>query len=286
MNELTYDHLANTIQNVTREELNGVVDLDRYPIDDLATPAGRSLLDRVRAALRDVGASDLPGFLRPEAVAAAVDSALAVRADAFRTEQEHDVEFSSLAAEEREAGDPLRVRVRSAKEGIAADRIPPDSPVSRVYRSDAMLGFIGAALEVEPLYRSADPLGSLNLMYYLPGDELGWHFDNADFVVTLLLQAPEAGGTFEFVPMLRTETDRNDDGVRSLLDGIHPDVRVMSGAPGTLALFRGHWSPHRVTPVEGSTMRINAVLSYAGTPDHRLTQKTYELFYGRTPALT
>ena len=56
-------------------------------------------------------------------------------------------------------------------------------------------------------------------MYYLPGDELGWHFDGADFVVTLLLQAPEAGGAFEFAPMLRSEDDRNDEGVRALLAG-------------------------------------------------------------------
>ena len=30
-------------------------------------------------------------------------------------------------------------------------------------------------------------------------------------------------------------------------------------------------------------MRINAVLSYAGAPGHRLGEETYRLFYGRTP---
>ena len=88
-------------------------------------------------------------------------------------------------------------------------------------------------------------------MYYEQGDELGWHFDGADFVVTLLLQASESGGVFEFAPMLRTADDRNDDGVRALLAGERDAIRTMSGEPGTLALFRGHWSPHRVTPVRG-----------------------------------
>ena len=68
-------------------------------------------------------------------------------------------------------------------------------------------------------------------MYYLPGDELGWHFDNADFVVTLMLQAPHSGGGFEFAPMLRSADDRNDEGVRALLAGTSDRVRTMSGAP-------------------------------------------------------
>ena len=140
----------------------------------------------------------------PDAITAAVASALSVRDKAYRTEQTHDIEFSGLAAESLAADDPRRTRIRSGKEGTALDDIPAESPVRALYESDEMLAFIGAALEIDPIFRSDDPLGALNYMYYAPGDELGWHFDGADFVVTLLLQAPEAGGTFEFAPMLRT----------------------------------------------------------------------------------
>ena len=244
---------------------------------------GTRLVERVRDMLRELGACDLPGFLRPEAVTAAVDGALAVREKAFRTEQTHDIEFSGHDPESLAPDDPLRLRVRSSKDGIAYDHIPADSPVRSLYMSDELLAFVARVLELEPLHRSDDPLGALNLMLYAPGDELGWHFDNADFVVTLMLQAPEEGGTFEYVPMLRSEDDRNDVGVRSLLEGRLPGVRTMSGEPGTLALFRGHWSPHRVTPVEGERVRVNAVLSYARAPGHRLQPETYRLFYGRTP---
>ena len=240
--------------------------------------------ERAREALRAAGACDLPGFLLPGAVEAAAESARSVRDRAYRTEQTHDIEFSGLAPATLADDDPRRTRIRSGKEGTALDDIPQDSPVRALYDSEAMLRFVGAALEIEPIFRSEDPLGALNYMYYAPGDELGWHFDGADFVVTLLLQAPEAGGVFEFAPMLRSADDRNDDGVRALLAGERQAIRTMSGEPGTLALFRGHWSPHRVTPVEGSRVRINAVLSYAGAPGHRLGEETYRLFYGRTPA--
>jgi 2OG-Fe(II) oxygenase superfamily len=268
---------------MTQPSLAEIVDLDRYPVDRLESAAGRALVAKARAELRTVGACDLRGFLRPEAITAAVASALSVRDRAYRTEQTHDIEFSGLAAEALAAGDPRRTQIRSGKEGTALDDIPADSPVRTLYEADEMLAFVGAALELDPIYRSDDPLGALNYMYYAPGDELGWHFDGADFVVTLLLQAPEAGGTFEFAPMLRTEDDRNDEGVRALLGGERERISTMSGEPGTLALFRGHWSPHRVTPVEGERVRVNAVLSYARTPGHRLGEETYRLFYGRTP---
>jgi hypothetical protein len=264
--------------------LREIVDLDRYPVDRLDEPAGRALVATAREALDAVGACDLPGFLRPDAVAAAVASALSVRERAYRTEQTHDVEFSGLPPDSLPAGDPRGTRIRSAKEGTALDDIPAASPVRALYESDAMLRFVGAALEIDPIFRSDDPLGALNYMYYAPGDELGWHFDGADFVVTLLLQAPEAGGVFEFAPMLRSADDRNDAGVRALLGGERSAIRTMSGEAGTLALFRGHWSPHRVTPVEGSRVRVNAVLSYARAPGHRLGEETYRLFYGRVPA--
>ena len=97
-------------------------------------------------------------------------------------------------------------------------------------------------------------------MFYGEGDELGWHVDNADFVVTLMLQPSTSGGAFEYVPMLRSADDPNPDGVRALLSGDRAGVRALSPAPGTPALFRGRLSPHRVTPISGSIPRINAVL--------------------------
>jgi hypothetical protein len=99
--------------------------------------------------------------------------------------------------------------------------------------------------------------------------------------VTLALQPAAAGGVFEFVPMLRTPDDPNPGAVRRLLTGERAGIRTLRGAAGTLALFRGHLSPHRVTPVEGSTCRINVVLAYATVPDARLSEHARQLFYNR-----
>ena len=97
-----------------------------------------------------------------------------------------------------------------------------------------------------------------------------------------LLQPPLSGGQFEYMPMLRSADNENLEGVRRLLQGDRSGIRSMSGAAGTLALFRGHLSPHHVTTVTGPRPRIIAVLSYASTPDARLSGHVKQLFHGRT----
>jgi hypothetical protein len=259
--------------------LGEAVDLDRYPIHDLDGPGGQALLARVRSELAAVGASDLHGFLRPEAVERTLEGVADV--PAFHMEQRHDIEFTGRDPGSMTADDPLRVQVRSAKGAIAYDAIPDSSPLRTVYESGELTRFVSAAVGVDPLYRQADEIGALNVMVYGLGDELGWHFDNADFVVTIMLRRAGAGGAFEYVPMLRAPDATNPDAVRALLAGDRRGVRHMDPGPGTLTLFRGRLSPHRVTPVAEAPARINATLAYATTPDARLSASARRIFYGR-----
>ena len=46
-------------------------------------------------------------------------------------------------------------------------------------------------LEQDVLYRSDDPLDGCNMTVYEEGDELGWHFDQSEFSVTLMIQRSE-----------------------------------------------------------------------------------------------
>ena len=72
----------------------------------------------------------------------------------------------------------------------------------------------------------------------------------------------------------------NFDGVNQLLDGeLKFDNLVMD--PGTLVLFRGRNSIHRVTPVEGDLTRILAVLAYNSEPNISLSETSRMTFYGR-----
>jgi hypothetical protein len=76
----------------------------------------------------------------------------------------------------------------SAKKAIAYDQIPADAPIRRLDESDDLTAFIAAVLGKRVLYRSADPLDALEIAIFGDGDELGWHFDNSEFSVTVMYQ--------------------------------------------------------------------------------------------------
>jgi hypothetical protein len=133
------------------------------------------------------------------------------------------------------------------------------------------------------LYTMDDRIAGANVMTYYHGEALNWHFDRSEFTTTLLLQAPKAGGEFEYLRDLRTAEDPNYAGVAELLMGKR-QTQICPQEAGTLNVFRGVNTAHRVTPVEGDRPRINAVLTYYETPGRRFSEQEHLGFYGRTLA--
>ena len=151
-----------------------------------------------------------------------------------------------------------------------------------IYDSADFRRFLAAVVGEDALFEYADPLSSINVHFADEGQELGWHFDNSSFAVTLLLQAPHAGGQFQYVRDLRDSDagDMNYQGVSDVLDGqmAPTDLDI---APGTLVLFRGRNSMHRVTPAIGPLTRILVVLAYNNTPGISLSEAARMTFFGR-----
>jgi len=116
------------------------------------------------------------------------------------------------------------------------------------------------------VYRCAEPLIALMISAMPPGGEQGWHFDDNEFVVSLLLQKPAVGGEFEYTPLIRSEQDPANDRIRDVFQGVGDVVRVAPLEPGTLALFRGTRSLHRVSPVVEGPTRLIALLSFDRDP--------------------
>ena len=250
------------------------VDTDRYPRGDAA------LVAELHQLLARYGVCELPGFVRAEEVAAAAAETKALAPDWFATDEEHNVYFESIP-EDAPPGDPRGMRLRSSKKQIAYDQIPEESVIRRMYEDDATLALVAGVLGFERLYRLDDPLGALGYAYMEPSDTLAWHFDRSEFAVTLMLQTAERGGAFEYVPNVRTDTDERPQLVAAVLEGRSDQVIALEPQPGTLTLFSGRRSLHRVTPVRGGRMRVNAVLAYSREPGSRLNELTQRMFYGR-----
>ncbi len=257
-----------------------LIDLARYPLHEPEGAAYRELVRAGQQRLGEDGALVLPGFVTPGAVAVLVREAEALLPQAYYCARDHNPYLV--------ADDPClppthpRNRAQVSDKGcIAHDLFAEDSALRALYDWPPLRAFIAAVLGVDRLYPYADPLGSLNINVFAPGQQLGWHFDNADFVTTLMLRPAEAGGLYEYAPGIRTPEDAAYDAVARVLDGAREGVRGLDMEAGALVVFRGRYAIHRVTPVEGARPRLLAVLSYDPEPGKMLTEHTRKIFYGR-----
>ena len=257
--------------------LAGIVDLERYPIADPASPQGRALVDDCHRQLDETGVCLLPGFIRPAPLSSMIGEACALAPHAHHTDHWRSVDYEL----DRNPDDPAPRATRASIGAVAYDRLTPDAPLRGLYESDEFTAFIAAALNARPLYRCADPLTSCMLTVAGSGDELGWHYDANDGVVSLLLQSAASGGGFEFAPGSRDHGAATLDMENAIMDGGHKGVVRLPLEPGTLSLFNGHHSLHRVTPVGGDQPRIIALFSYSDEPDYVFSDKIHRNFFGR-----
>ncbi len=254
--------------------ISDIVDLDRYPLDAAFGAECAAMLDRN-------GVLVLPDFIRAQALEVMQSEANAGLPDAYFCAQNHSV-YLTPHNDAFPADHAANRQVVSSKGCICDDMVARDSPLRALYDDAAFRGFVKQTTGETDLHAYADPLSSINIHYAKRGQELGWHFDNSSFAITLLIQKPDAGSRFEYLKNLRDADagDMNHAAVADLLDGkTQPDVLTME--PGTLVLFRGRNSIHRVSPNESDTTRMLAVLAYNSKAGVELSESARMTFYGR-----
>jgi len=257
-----------------------VLDLDRFPLDDLEGARGKELADDCRRRLAETGMFSLEGFVRSDALRQCVaEIAPVLERDAFTHRRRHNIYFDDDIAGLAPDHPALR-RVETVNHTVCADQIP-GSIVCRIYAWPPLVDFLAATMGKTRLHLMADPLARANVIAYRQGEALNWHFDRCEFTTTLLLQAPTSGGEFQYRSDLRSETDPNYASVARLLTDRDPEVKTLPLAPGTLNMFKGRYTAHRVTPVEGELERIIAVFSYYETPGVMFSETERLGFYGR-----
>jgi hypothetical protein len=260
--------------------MRDLLDLDRYPIDRLDAPQGVRLVERCKADLALQGMFNLEGFVRPTAIDRAV-SALEplIDTESYRHARRHNIYFKSvipgLAADH-----PALKQFETVNYTLCADQLA-GTVVDRIYEWTPLATFLARVMGKPRLFLMSDPLAKVNVLAYKPGEALNWHFDRSQFTTTLLIRAAESGGEFEFRSGLRSDAEPNYDGVARLLQGADPQVSVQPLAAGTLNVFAGRNTAHRVTPVLGHWSRIVAVFSYYDDPGVEFSSAERLGFYGR-----
>jgi len=252
------------------------LDLDRHRINDSAYVAS------CREQLCADGALVLPGFFTAEAISTIVAESAPREVDAYYANSTHNV-WLTPNNPALPTHHVFNRQIVSSKGLIADDQIAAGSPLREVYASQRFRDFLSSVLGIAALHPYDDEVSSINVHFASAGRELGWHFDNSSFAVTMLLQAPEAGGRFEYVANVRdaAKGEQSFDRVERVLDG-HEPVSELRFEPGDLVLFRGRDSMHRVTPTKGGTTRMLTVFAFNDAPGIALSESALNTFYGRT----
>jgi len=260
--------------------MRDILDLDTYPLDRPGSPEWLALVAQCQADLASDGMYNLPGFLKPEAIDKAMAEVRPVMETlSFVHKRRHNIYFRKdvpgLAPDH-----PALKMVDTINHTVCADQVPQSVPLW-VYEWPQFAVFLAATMNKDTLFPMRDPLAKANIMCYRDGEALNWHFDRSEFTTTLLLQAPSGGGDFEYRSDLRSDTDPNFAGVAALLRGEDPDVKTLKLSAGTLNVFKGKNTIHRVTPCIGPDERYIAVYSYYERPGVMFTPEEQIGFYGR-----
>jgi hypothetical protein len=238
------------------------------------------IVEAGRMQLRETGACEIPDFVRPEAKAEFVEDARRLAPLAHRSGGLGTV-YLGFPDESFPVDHPRQWLGEYAVGAVAYDLFPEASPIRRLYEWDRLRALVAALLDLEVVYPYADPLGALNLAVMGDGDELQWHFDQTDFVVSLAIQDADEGGDFEVAPQVRSATDEHYDAVAEVLAGKRERVVTLPMTPGTLLVFAGRNSLHRVSPIRGAWPRLVALLGYDTKPGTMSSDLLKEVRYGR-----
>jgi hypothetical protein len=257
------------------------LNLSDYPIEDLGSAQAKALVDRCRAQLCERGAYVLEGFLRDKALDTILGELNGVLDKAFYESKSHN---AYLAANDGNFPEqhPRNRQQLTTSATLAYDFIARNSLLENIYRWPPLGRFIAKTLDLAELHPYSDELAAVNVLVYPPGTMTGWHFDNAHFVVTLMLRQAQRGGAYEYAPFIRGPEAENFSAIESVLDERSSFVHKLEQRAGDLVVFQGRYTLHRVTEVGGTEARLVAVLSYDAQPGKTLSPHTQMTFYGRS----
>ena len=245
-----------------------VVDIDRYPLNAPGNPAYGRTVAQARAQLAETGCALLKDFIIPSGLDGMVRESDALRPDAYFSTRRF-TPYPPYVAEENQDlpnGHPRRFVADRTNRFLAYDQFADASPVRLLYEWDCFREFIRQCLGIATIHPYGDPLAACTLSFQGPGEALPWHFDETHFIVSLLIDEPDEGGSFQYVPNLRSDADENYPAVSAILAGGGENVIDLDLRPGDLQIFEGRRSLHRVTAPRGERGRCIALLSYCEEP--------------------
>jgi len=238
-----------------------IINLETYPINNTESIKYRELINYTRKQLNEDGCCVLSNFIKPNSIQRMKGEVDKKLNKIYFTNDKHNPYFTK---DDKTLPEDHPKRIFSIRQSgyLNSDNLEKDSDLNKFYDLEEMLKFVSDSLEVFPLYKWADPLGKnpysvMHTDHYFP-----WHFDGNEFTLSILVQKAEKGGLFEYAPDIRSKDNENFEEVTKVLNGDRKKVKSLNLKPGDLQIFKGRFSMHRVTRVEGKISRYIALPCY------------------------
>lgn len=288
------------------------MNFDLYPwLKDLDSAAAKAALRTARETYLARGAVTLPHFITNDTLQTCVAQARAAEDDAFTTDSSHTAYLMDPDLERFDKRSVYNHSMPTQVASTAFDELPPDSPLAALYHDPTLLRLVSRVVtgKDDSLYLSADPLGCCSINVFRPGYHHSFHFDESVFSTTLMLQessVPDTG-LFQHTEPLRKDKsnlaltdvasaivaydketpvdellEAKADKEEGAVDPPPPILHTLDFGAGTLSIFSGSCSLHRVTRVVGDQSRLVAVLTFAEQPGFCNSAAVQELFWGRS----
>ncbi len=255
--------------------ISEIVDIVKHPIDN------SDYINLCKKRIYSNSILILENFLKKDCLKELINEAKRLEDDAYYCSQNHTI-LLNKRDNSKNYDDPLNMEVTSDKGCVPHDMIGKNSKLNLLYFSPLFKKFLQGVLKLNNIYPYHDSLSSINYNYYQKQQQLGWHFDNASFAITLMIQSSEIGGDFEYV-------SKGRDYSKNLIDKLYlkkilnneVNTNKIRAEPGTLVLFYGRNYLHRVTPVLSDKPRILVTLNYNEEEGIELSENARKTFFGR-----
>ena len=261
--------------------LENIVDLKKYPIQDLNSPKIKDLIEKCKSELNQFSCSTIPNFILPKSLKI-MNLELEKQLDeVYMSKESINAYLYAKDDPTLPENHPKRIFMNRYNGYLNSDCFPKESEMKYLYETEELLKFVSACLGISPIYRWADPLACHAYNVMKPDGVLPWHFDSCEFTLSLMIQKPEKGGIFEYCPNIREPGNENFNEVQKVIAGDRTRVRQLKLEPGDLQIFKGRFTLHRVTKVEGQKSRYMCIPAYVLEPWRVNTPEHSKAIYGK-----
>jgi len=243
-----------------------IINHSQYPIDDPNDPARQAIIEQVKSDLADDGCAVIRNFFSPGGLSTLLAEANARKAQTYYSERKQCNVYLNDGDVDLPADHPLNTFIPRTNGFITADLFGDETAAHRLYYWEPLKQFLAECLGKQELFIYEDPVSNMIVNVGKPGQQFNWHFDTNEFTITMLLQAAQSGGIFEYVPDLRSAQDECYTEVKGVLDGDRSRVRQLELNAGDLQFFLGRFSLHQVTANTGNDYRLLLIMSFSEKP--------------------